>query len=107
MLMYVAVSTFTVPPEVSVSPVNYVVLAGSNITFTCIANGNPRPSRVEWRSNGMVWYTPVLPVNDTAVMSILQRFNVQPHSAAGEYYCLSFNSVGYSEKNATLTVYGS
>ena len=81
------------PAVIDTSPVNQVLLEGSNITLHCNATGNPAPN-VTWKKDGN---PTVLYQGETYSIVNIQR------QAAGDYTCTAWNGVG-EQKNSTAAV---
>ena len=97
-----------VAPEISVVPSHTTVLAGSNVTITCTAVGNPKPSKVKWKPPKKrleKYQETVQSLSSSTVMSTLILGSVTP-AFAGEYYCSCRNGIGIVRKSATVIVHG-
>ena len=75
------------------SPVNQVIVEGSNVTLHCNATGNPTPN-ITWTKDGS---PTVLYQGETYSIVNIQR------QAAGDYTCTAWNGAD-EQKNATVTV---
>ena len=113
-----------VQPNITTQPISQVIKATNSVTFTCVANGNPRPL-IQWIFNGNVLRnmsdineTKYLITNETEgnctitdspnqceTSSTLEIFNTQP-ADSGEYTCNASNAAGASIGSAELTIIG-
>ena len=89
------VSVSTVAPAITTQPVSQTINAGSSVTFTAAASGNPVPT-FQWKKNGAD-----LPgaINATYTITGITESN------AGNYSMVATNSAGsVSSNSALLTV---
>ena len=103
---------FAVGPDITTPPMDQAVISPDSATFTCVAEGLPRPN-ITWfvlTGNGpqglpaggfMVQYVNGIGVRQ--VMSTLTIANTQP-LVAGMYVCNATNDVDVEVAMATLTV---
>ena len=98
-----------VAPEITVVPPHITVLAGSNVTITCTAVGNPKPSEVKWEPSNILhlesYQETVESLSSSTVMNTLLLGSVTP-TFAGEYHCSSRNDIGIVRKSVTVIVHG-
>ena len=103
-----------VPPDIYEQSQNQTVVQPSNASFSCSANGLPRPS-ITWlrvvsgsllpitqSSKYTIVSTPIGEQNQTSTLMIL---NTSPEDAT-EYACHAANLEGSTVTTATLTVHG-
>ena len=123
-IVHIYLSNFIVKPIISTQPMFQSSQSTNNITFTCVANANPR-ALIQWIFNGNVLRnmsdtdgTKYLITNETEgncaitdppsqceTSSTLEIFNTQP-ADSGEYTCIASNVAGTSIESAELTVTG-
>ena len=109
------------PPKILTPPINHTTYSSVNVTFSCIATGNPRVV-VQWAFNGTILSnndqvkfmitnstqgncTISDPPEQCKTFSKLEMFNVEP-TDNGEYICSATNSAGKLENSANLYVNG-
>lgn len=92
-----------IKPKITVKPADMTVQSGNTITFSCAAEGAPKPV-IAWRRNGVqVTNGNRFSVNSvTGVIEIKDIGNVD----AGRWECVSRNSVGFASDSFSLTVIG-
>ncbi len=90
-----------VAPAVTAQPSSQTAVAGSTVTFTVAASGNPTPS-VQWEvSNGQSGFSPI----NGATSTTLTLVNVAASQNGDEYEAVFTNSSGsVTTASATLTV---
>ena len=111
-------------PVITTSPVSQKYETLNNVTFTCIAVGNPPPA-IQWELNRnmlnnrsdsdgikiLITHSTMGncaitdPFSHCEIYSMLKIFNVQ-FSDSGEYTCNASNNAGTITRSATLTVIG-
>ena len=105
-------SFFAVTPNILIPPSNAIVLDPNGISFTCMAEGFPRPTISWFRvqnnvvsriSNDTDFTTFESDTGTQQVTSVLTLVSVRP-SLAGEVICNASNIVDYDSQSATLTV---
>lgn len=97
-MVFLFVGTGTVP-TVRIEPRYQNVDEGSEVVFTCIADGNPRP-RVEWVRGGNREMNPNAITTSDGVLRIP---NVAL-SDESDYFCRATNDVGQTEMRTLLYV---
>ena len=108
------VSFFTVAPNIVIPPKSIIALDPNGISFTCRAEGFPRPT-ISWLLLQNAVVSSALK-NDTdftvtfdndsgtqQVTSVLTVASVRP-SLAGEVICYASNAVSHDSQSVTLTV---
>ena len=108
---------FVVPANITMAPVDVTVVSPNDATFTCVADGVPRPNITWLRPNdsmNIMEIPTMLPgilmvmemmVDERTTMSTLQLFMVQPIFAA-EFTCRATNDLRTDERIANLIVHG-
>ena len=86
-------------PEVTVYPVNQIVIGGREAVFYCNTSGIPSPT-VRWDRLG-----PGLPETAMVTNGVLNVISVGP-SDEGVYTCTATNSEGSAKANVKLEVIG-
>ena len=114
---YLSIYYILVGPNITSSPMNQIVVSPSNTTFTCVAEGLPRPT-ISWFitvPNGSLVELPRndpalgLSIEDTTgpgdrvVMSVTTITNILPFLGT-TYTCVASNEVDTQEAAANLTV---
>ena len=100
--------SFPVRPNITTPPMSQVVVAGMNVSLSCVAEGLPRPS-ITWfimSSEGQVELDAMNHdgSGQRQVMSTLSFVSVQPITA-NAYFCNASNVVGDVITMANLTVH--
>ncbi len=91
---HLTVSISSGPATITVQPMSEIVVAGSNATFSVVADGTP-PLTYQWRFNG---------VNiPGATLSTYTRVHAQP-SHAGNYDVFVSNGYGSDESDPNVTL---
>ena len=108
---------YVVGPNITSSPLNQIVVSPGNTTFTCVAEGLPRPT-ISWFiivPNGSLVELPRndpvlgLTIEDTSgpgdreVMSVITITNILPFLGV-TYNCVASNEVDTQVAVANLTV---
>ena len=93
-------SVISAPAIITTNPVSQTIVAGSSVTFTAAASGNPIPT-VQWQvSTGGGAFT-----NVSGATSTSYTFSATPAQTANEYRAVFTNSAGTTITSAaTLTV---
>ena len=102
---------FAVGPDITTPPMDQAVVSPDSATFTCVAEGLPRPNITWFMLTGDgpqglpagVLVQSVNGIGDRQVMSTLTISNTQPQVAA-MYVCNATNDVNVEFAMATLTV---
>ena len=111
--------SFTVAPNITISPVTQTVESSSNVTFVCAASSKPRAT-IQWTKNEnkltnsfkimITNYTEgrctiTDPPDQCIISSTLEIFYTEPPDS-GTITCNATNEAGYSKKSVILSVDG-
>ena len=91
-------------PEITARPLHETKTEGDNVTFTCNAIGNPKPS-ILWTRDG----SPLETRDNSSRISLSvdkKKLTITSvnRTDSGEYRCVAENSVGNDTSNAKLDV---